>query len=107
MRKKWNGKVVRDMVEYELGEIGLSHFEARFVMDGEDGNEPHIMVTTNPDDRQFGYVIEKLDRYFSLDLFMHSFKARQNYYKLPQAKRDELFAQRIHPELWEQEFLAA
>ena len=107
MRKKWNGAVVVEMVKYELAQMGLDHFTTECVMDGEDGNEPHIMVTTDPTDRQFGYVIEALDRYFSLDLFMHSFKARQNYYKLPQAKKDELFAQHIHPELWEQEFLAA
>jgi len=38
-------------------------------------------------------------------MFIGRFKARQNYYKLPQSKKDELFAQRIHPEAWEQEFL--
>jgi len=38
-------------------------------------------------------------------MLVNRFKCRQNYYKLPQSKKDELFAQRIHPELWEQEFL--
>ena len=106
-RKKLSGGQVVKMVKYELAQMGLSHFTTEFVMDGEDGNEPHIMVTMDPTDKQFGYVIEALDRWFSLDLFVGRFYARQNYYKLPQAKKDELFAQRIHPEIWEQEFLAA
>ena len=105
MRKHWNADLVVNMVKYELNEMGLSHFETKFVLDGESGKEPHIMVTMDPTDRQFGYVIEALDRFFSIDRFVDRFKARQNYYKLPQAKKDELFAQRIHPELWEQDFL--
>ena len=105
MNKKWNADLVVDMVKYELNKMGLSHFETKHLLDGEDGNEPHIMVTMDPNDRQFGYVIEALDRYFDISMFTDRFKARQNYYKLPQAKKDELFAQRIHPESWEQDFL--
>ena len=105
MRKHWNADLVVEMVKYELNEMGLSHFETKFVLDGESGKEPHIMVTMNPNDRQFGYVIDPLDRYFSIDMFVNGFKRRQNYYKLTQEQRDELFAQRIHPEEWEQEFL--
>jgi hypothetical protein len=107
MRKKWNADLVVDMVKYELNKMGLSHFETKHLLDGEDGNIPHIMVTIDPDDRQFGYVIEALDRFFSIDMFVGRFKARQNYYKLPQHVKDELFAQRIHPEAWEQDFLKA
>ena len=106
-RKKWNADLVVDMVKYELNKMGLGHFETKHLLDGEDGNIPHIMVTIDPDDRQFGYVIEALDRFFSIDMFVGRFKARQNYYKLPQHVKDELFAQRIHPEAWEQDFLKA
>ena len=105
MRKKWNADLVVEMVKYELEQMGLSHFETKHLLDGESGKEPHIMVTMNPNDRQFGYVIDPLDRYFSIDMFVNGFKRRQNYYKLTQEQRDELFAQRIHPEEWEQEFL--
>ena len=105
MRKKWNADLVVEMVKYELEQMGLSHFETKHLLDGESGKEPHIMVTMDPTDRQFGYVIDPLDRWFSIDMFVGRFKARQNYYKLPQSKKDELFAQRIHPEIWEQEFL--
>jgi len=105
MRRKWNADLVVNMVKHELNEMGLSHFVTTHLFDGESGNEPHIMVTIDPNDRQFGYVIEALDKWFSIDTFVGRFKARQNYYKLPQSKKDELFAQRIHPEAWEQEFL--
>ena len=107
MRRKWNADLVVNMVKHELNEMGLSHFETKHLLDGESGKEPHIMVTMDPNDRQFGYVIEALDRYFSIDTFVGRFNARKNYYKLPQAKKDELFAQRIHPEAWEQDFLKA
>ena len=107
MRSKCIAYLVVNMVKYELIKMGLGHFETKHLLDGEDGNIPHIMVTMDPDDRQFGYVIEALDRYFSIDMLVDRFKARQNYYKLPQAKKDELFAQRIHPEAWEQDFLKA
>ena len=107
MRRKWNADLVVNMVKHELNEMGLSHFETKHLLDGESGKEPHIMVTMDPNDRQFGYVIEALDRYFSIDMFVGRFNARKNYYKLPQSKKDELFAQRIHPEAWEQDFLKA
>lgn len=107
MRKKWNADLVVDMVKYELNKMGLGHFETKHLLDGESGKEPHIMVTMNPNDRQFGYVIEALDRYFSIDMLVDRFKCRQNYYKLTQEERDEIFAQRIHPEAWEQDFLKA
>jgi len=105
MRKKWNADIVVGIVKHELNKMGLGHFETKHLLDGESGKEPHIMVTIDPSDRQFGYVIDPLDRWFSIDMFLDRFKARQNYYKLPQSKKDELFAQRIHPEAWEQDFL--
>lgn len=105
MKKHWNADLVVEMVKWELNEMGLSHFETKFVLDGESGKEPHIMVTMDPTDRQFGYVIDPLDRFFSIDRFVDGFRRRMNYYKLPQHVKDELFAQRIHPEAWEQEFL--
>ena len=107
MNKKWNADLVVDMVKYELNQMGLGHFETKHLLDGESGKEPHIMVTMNPTDRQFGYVIDPLDRYFSIDSFVDGFRRRMNYYKLPQHVKNELFAQRIHPEAWEQDFLKA
>jgi len=105
MRKKWNADIVVGIVKHELNKMGLGHFETKHLLDGESGKEPHIMVTMDPSDRQFGYVIDPLDCWFSIDMFLDRFKARQNYYKLPQSKKDELFAKRIHPEIWEQNFL--
>ena len=107
MRKKWNADLVVDMVKYELNKMGLGHFETKHLLDGEDGNIPHIKVTIDPVEGTCGYVMEPLDRFFSIDMFVGRFKARQNYYKLPQHVKDELFAQRIHPEAWEQDFLKA
>jgi hypothetical protein len=104
--KKWsNEELVIKIIKNELDQMGLGHFIVEVVTCGEDDHERAVRVTTDPAAGEFGRVYEVLDQWFSLDNYLTMFSSRKNYYKLPQSKKDELFAQRIHPEAWEQEFL--
>ena len=95
-----------DGVKSGLVAMGLGHLAVELITDaGEDSNEVAVKVTYA--DGPFGYQMEMLDRYFSLDLFMMYFKSRRNYLMLNEAEQEAIFEQRIHPEVWEQEFLAA
>ena len=106
MNKKWNGKIVEGMVKYELDQMGLGHFSVELVNDcGRDCNQEGIKVTTDPTDEQFGYQVQTLDRYFSIDGFMSWFEGRKNYLKLSKESQDVLTEQRIHPQVWEENFL--
>ena len=94
-----------DGVKSGLVAMGLGHLAVELITDaGEDSNEVAVKVTYA--DGPFGYQMEMLDRYFSLDLFMMYFKSRCNYLMLTAAEQEVIFNQGIHPEVWESNTIA-
>jgi hypothetical protein len=87
-------------VREELRKMGLD-FPVDMIKRGDRNNEQAVVVTYGKS--IFGKHIETLDKYFNHDLFMRFFKSRLNYLKLTPEERANIF---IHPQEWEQEFLA-
>ena len=94
-------------VRTALHEMGLGNYPVTVIPTGRGTTKPFglnemaICVTHGPG--AFGTQMETLDKYFSVSLFLHWFKARKNYLKLTAAERAEITT---HPEIWEKEYLA-
>jgi len=88
-------------VRTALHEMGLGDYPVTVIPTEARRGEMAICVTHGPG--AFGTQMETLDKYFSVNLFLHWFRARKNYLKLTAAERAEITT---HPEIWEKEYLA-